>query len=149
MAWDKLLNRVASAPAKESGPEESEAAVSLADLNPPEPKRETRRSKRVYISMPVLVKFQRGGQPCEEQTVTDSVNAQGCLLRLNVALERGQKITIINIKSTQEMECRVAYVGQSEGGKRRQEWSSCGRPTISGTLPFRRTTGTLRIVRGR
>ncbi len=117
MAWDKLLNRVASAPAKESGPEESEAAVSLADLNPPEPKRETRRSKRVYISMPVLVKFQRGGQPCEEQTVTDSVNAQGCLLRLNVALERGQKITIVNIKSEQEMECRVAYVGQSEGGK--------------------------------
>jgi hypothetical protein len=117
MAWEKLLNRVASAPAKEIGPEHPDSAASLADLNPPEAKRETRRSKRVYISMSVLVKYQRGGQPCEEQTVTDSVNAQGCLLRLSVALERGQKITIINLKSEQEMECRVAYVGQSEGGK--------------------------------
>ncbi|MFZ0638595.1 MAG: PilZ domain-containing protein [Candidatus Acidiferrales bacterium] len=117
MAWEKLLNRVASAPVKEIGPEHPDSVASLADLNPPEAKRETRRSKRVYISMSVLVKYQRAGQQCEEQTVTDSVNAQGCLLRLNVALERGQKITIINLKSEQEMECRVAYVGQSEGGK--------------------------------
>lgn len=117
MAWDKLLGRVVSAPAKEIGVEQSEAVASLADINPPEGKRETRRSKRVYISIPVLVKFQRSGQPYEEETVTESVNAQGCLLRLSGALERGQKLTIINIKSTQEVECRVVYVGQSEGGK--------------------------------
>lgn len=117
MAWDKVFNRGTSARAQESVADGSVASASLTDLNAPETKRDTRRSKRVYISMPVLVKFQRGGQPYEEQTLTEAVNAQGCLLRLNGSVERGQKITIINVKSTQEMECRVAYVGQSEGGK--------------------------------
>lgn len=117
MAWDKVLNRAASAPAKGIAAAEPDSVASLADLNPPEAKRETRRSKRVYISMPVLVKYQRSGHTYEEETVTDAVNAHGCLLRLQVALERGQKISITNLKSTQEVECRVAYVGQSEGGK--------------------------------
>lgn len=117
MAWDKVLNRAASAPAKDIAAEEPDSVTSLAHLNPSEAKRETRRSKRVYISMPLLVKYQRGGHPYEEETITDAVNAHGCLLRLKVALERGQKITIVNLKSEQEMECRVAYVGQSEAGK--------------------------------
>lgn len=117
MAWDKILNRASSAPVKEVSSGASETALAQSDLNPPEAKRETRRSKRVYISMPVLVKLQRGGQPYEEQTVTESVNAQGCLLRLSTAVERGQKVTIVNLKSAKEMECRVVFVGQSETGK--------------------------------
>lgn len=116
MAWDKLFNRGTSVQTQASGADESTGLSSAGEFAP-EAKRDTRRSKRVYISMPVLVKLQRGDQPYEEQTITEAVNAQGCLLRLNVALERGQKITIINVKSTQEVECRVAYVGQSEGGK--------------------------------
>jgi hypothetical protein len=114
MAWEKLLNRGTSAPAQKLGTQE---IAPSAELNPSEAKRDTRRSKRVYISMPVLVKYHRGGQPYEEQTVTEAVNAQGCLLRLSVAVERGQKLTLMNIKSTQEIECRVVYVGQSDGGK--------------------------------
>lgn len=117
MAWDKLFNRATSAQPQEAGADESSALSPAGDLNAPEAKRDTRRSKRVYISMPVVVKSQCAGQPCEERTVTEAVNATGCLLRLNAALERGQKITVINVKSTQEIECRVAYVGQSEGGK--------------------------------
>lgn len=117
MAWEKLFNRGTSAQAQEPGAQESSSAAAVGDLSAPEPKRETRRSKRVFISMPVLVKLQRAGQPYEEQTITESVNAQGCLLRLNAPLERGQRIAVINLKSTEEVECRVAYVGQSEGGK--------------------------------
>lgn len=117
MAWDKVLTRGTSAPAKQIGVEQSEAVGLHADLSPPEAKRDTRRSKRVYISMPVLVKFERGGEPYEEQTVTESVNAQGCLLRLSGAIERGQKLNLINVKSTEEMECRVVFVGQSDSGK--------------------------------
>lgn len=115
MAWEKLLNRGTSAPAHQVSIDEEVAPSSEAPA--PEAKRDTRRSKRVYIAMPVLVKFLRGGQPYEEQTITEAVNAQGCLLRLNVAVERGQKLTILNVKSTQEIECRVAYVGQSDAGK--------------------------------
>lgn len=117
MAWDKLFNRGVSAQAKEAGAQEAQAGAPLADINPPEAKRDTRRSKRVYISMPVLVKCQRSGQPYEEKTITEAVNAQGCLLRLTIALERSQKITIVNLKSSQEIECRVAYVGQPDSGK--------------------------------
>ena len=115
MAWEKLLNRGTSVPAKQVGTDE--AVASSGEINAPEAKRDTRRSKRVYIAMPVLVKFLRDGQPYEEQTITVAVNAQGCLLRLSVAMERGQKLTIQNVKSTQEIECRVAYVGQSDAGK--------------------------------
>jgi hypothetical protein len=116
MAWDKALNRAASALVKENGAVQSEA-IPAADLNPHEAKRETRRSRRVYISMPVLVKFQRGGQSYEEETITEAVNAQGCLLRLNIAPERGQTISVTNLKSTEAADCRVAYVGKSEGGR--------------------------------
>lgn len=118
MAWDKLFARGASAPAKETGADELDPIAAPAESSAPEPKRETRRSRRVYISMPVLVKCQRnGGQPYEEETATESVNAHGCLLRLRVALERGQSITVTNLKSTEAVECRVAFVGQSEAGK--------------------------------
>jgi hypothetical protein len=117
MAWDKLFNRGVSAQAKEAGAEGAQATAPFADLDPPEAKRGTRRSRRVYISIPVMVKCQSSGQPYEEQTITEAVNAQGCLLRLGIALERDQKITVVNRKSTQEIECRVVYVGQSDSGR--------------------------------
>lgn len=117
MAWDKLLKREGSASAKEVAVANPEASTSSADLSPSEAKRDTRRSKRVYISMPVLVKFQREGQPYEERTVTEAVNAQGCSLRLSIGIERGQKFTIVNVKSSQEVECRVVFVDQTESGK--------------------------------
>src|SRR5215469_7912900 len=117
MAWDKLFNREGSARAKEPAVADPDTAASLGDLNPSETKRSTRRSKRVYISMPVLVKIQRGAELYEERTTTEAVNAQGCSLRLSVAVEREQRMTIVNVKSAQEVECRVVFVGQSEGGK--------------------------------
>jgi len=117
MAWDKLFNREASVRAKEAAVAVPETAASSADLNPSEAKRDTRRSKRVYISMPVLVKLQRGAELYEERTTTEAVNAQGCSLRLSVAVERGQKVTIVNVKSAQEVECCVVFVGQPDSGK--------------------------------
>lgn len=117
MAWDKRFNRDGSASPKEAALAEPETASSSVDLNPPEAKRNTRRSKRVYISMPVLVKFQREGQPYEERTVTEAVNAHGCSLRLDVAVVRGQRFTIANVKSAQEVECHVVFVSQSDSGK--------------------------------
>ena len=114
MAWEKALNRAASAPVKEST---KESETSLADLDPHVAKRGTRRSRRVYISIPVLVQFHHGGQSYEERTVTEAVNAQGCLIRLNVAVECGQTISVTNLKSTEAADCRVAFVGKSENGK--------------------------------
>ena len=117
MAWEKRFNRDGSASVKEAALAEPQTGTSSVDLNPPEGKRDTRRSKRVYISMPVLVKLQREGQPYEERTVTEAVNAHGCSLRLDIAVERGQQFTIVNAKSAQEVDCRVVFVGPAERGK--------------------------------
>lgn len=111
MAWDKVLGR--SAPGvKPAVPEVSAAA----DQNP-DATRHNRRSKRVHISMHVRVKFQRASQPYEEDTVTETVNAFGCLLRLKYPPDRTQTVQIVNTKTGATAECRAAYVGHSEGGK--------------------------------
>ena len=82
-----------------------------------DPKRDARRSKRVYIAMPVIVKGQQGAETFEEKASTESVSAHGCMIRLAKAVNRGQKLTLTNVKSREAIECRVAYIGQSEGGK--------------------------------
>ncbi|HXT86975.1 MAG TPA: hypothetical protein VN745_08135 [Verrucomicrobiae bacterium] len=116
MAWDKLVGR--SAPgAKSAAPEKADAAASTAEQNSSEATRRNRRSKRVFISMRVRVKFQHGSQSHEEETLTETVNGHGCLLRLKIAPERGQTLEIMNTKSGATSECRAAYVGHSEGGK--------------------------------
>ena len=116
MAWDKVWGR--SAPgAKSVAPEKPIVAGAAAEQNSPEATRHNRRSKRVHISMQVRVKFQRASQPYEEDTVTETVNAFGCLIRLKHAPERAQTMQIVNTKTGATAECRAAYVGHSEGGK--------------------------------
>src|SRR5579864_3110279 len=118
MAWEKILGgRGASAPLREVAAEESDSASSSADSGVVDPKRDARRSKRVYIAMPVVVKGQQGAETFEEKASTESVNAHGCMIRLAKVVNRGQKLTLINVKSQEAIECRVVYIGQSEGGK--------------------------------
>lgn len=116
MAWDKIFSgRGVSAPPKEIASEESDS--SSAESNIPDTRRDTRRSKRVYIAMPVIVKGQQGKDTFEENASTESVNAHGCVVRLAKSVDRGQKLTLTNVKSEEAVECRVVYVGQSEAGK--------------------------------
>jgi PilZ domain len=76
-----------------------------------------RRSHRVHIMMPVLVRGTKGTQQFEEQTVTISVNAHGCMVRLATAVTRNQGISIINPKTAEELPCTVTFLGPKEGGK--------------------------------
>lgn len=78
---------------------------------------ERRRSQRVNIAMPVLVRGKRAGQPFEEQALTISVNAHGCMVRLATAVTRGQEVAIVNVKTVEELPCKVTFLGQKEGGK--------------------------------
>ncbi|MGH9728937.1 MAG: PilZ domain-containing protein [Candidatus Acidiferrales bacterium] len=121
MVLDKLFaGRGASAPPKEITSRELGPASfpTPAELNAPDPRRgDARRSKRVYIAMPVIVRGQQGKDAFEERAVTESVNAHGCMVRLAKAVDRGQKLTLTNAKSQEAVECRVVYIGQSEGGK--------------------------------
>lgn len=118
MTWERILpGRGASAPSKEVISEESDSASSSVESGVVDPKRDARRSKRVYIAMPVIVRGLQGAETFEETASTESVNAHGCMIRLAKVVHRGQKLTLINAKSQKAIECRVAYIGQSEGGK--------------------------------
>lgn len=78
---------------------------------------ERRRSHRVFISMPVLVRGKHAGQPFEEETQTVSVSAHGGLIRIAAKVARGQAISIVNAKTAEELPCTVTSLGQKENGK--------------------------------
>ena len=92
----------------------------MSDMRAPLPRdipAERRRSQRVNIAMPVLVRGKRGGQPFEEQALTISVNAHGCMVRVATPLTRLQEVAIVNVKTAEELPCKVTFLGQKEGGK--------------------------------
>lgn len=78
---------------------------------------ERRRSHRVFIAMPILVRGKHAGQPFQEETQTISVSAHGGLLRVAAKLVRGQAISIVNAKTAEELPCTVTSLGQKENGK--------------------------------
>jgi len=77
---------------------------------------ERRRSHRVHISMPVLVRIGSGAKRLEEQASTIAVSAHGCLLRLNAAVTRAQEIALVNPRTAEELPCTISFVGQKESG---------------------------------
>jgi len=92
----------------------------MSDLRAPlsrEIPAERRRSQRVNIAMPVLVRGKRGGQPFEEQALTISVSAHGCMVRVATPLTRLQEVAIVNVKTAEELPCKVTFLGQKEAGK--------------------------------
>lgn len=76
-----------------------------------------RRSHRVNIAMPVLVRGKKGTQPFEEAAQTISVSAHGCMVKMATPVARGQEIAIVNIKTAEELPSTVTFMGQKEGGK--------------------------------
>jgi hypothetical protein len=76
-----------------------------------------RRSHRVHITMPVVVRGKNGNTPFSEETHTASVNAHGCMVRLTEKVVRGQELTIINPKTVEELACTVTFLGPKESGR--------------------------------
>jgi hypothetical protein len=76
-----------------------------------------RRSQRVQISMPVVVRGLPGTAFFEEQTNTVAVNANGCLVLLKRPVTRAEQLFLVNPKTVEELPCRVAYIGQKDGGR--------------------------------
>src|ERR1700675_2061903 len=78
---------------------------------------ERRRSQRVVIAMPVLVRGKTAGKPFEEETNTVSVSATGGLVRLAAAVGRAQEIAVVNPKTPEELPSVVTFVGLKDAGK--------------------------------
>jgi PilZ domain len=78
---------------------------------------ERRRTQRVQIAMPVIVRCKDAKPPIEEKTQTISVNANGCLIRMQAQLIRNQKVFLVNPHTTEELPCTVMFLGKKDGGK--------------------------------
>ena len=76
-----------------------------------------RRTHRIQITMPVLVRGKSGSQPFQEETRTVSVNANGCMVRLAAHVTRLQHVSIVNPKTAEELPCKIIFIGQSDGTK--------------------------------
>lgn len=76
-----------------------------------------RRTHRIQITMPVIVRGKSGTQSFEEQTHTVSVNANGCMVKLEARVGRMQHVEIVNPKTAEELPCQVTFIGQSDGTK--------------------------------
>src|SRR5215472_8875303 len=78
---------------------------------------ERRRTQRVQIAMPVIVRGKVGAQNFEEETCTVAVNANGCMIRMTNKVTRGEQIAIVNPKTAEELPCTVSFIGQKDAGK--------------------------------
>jgi hypothetical protein len=77
-----------------------------------------RRSMRVLLSVPILVSGKTtDNKDFEELTRTLVVNAHGALIALGAKVAAGQAINVANPATQFSMECRVVYLGNSQGGK--------------------------------
>lgn len=72
-----------------------------------------RRTQRVQIAMPVLVR----GANFQETTNTVAVNAHGCLLLLKAKVVRDEQLSLVNLKTAEELPAKVVSLGKSEDGK--------------------------------
>ncbi len=78
----------------------------------------TRRSQRVLVRMPVLVRGQaENDSSLSEETHTLLVNAHGALIALAMRLQPGQTLVLKNRVSGEEQECRVVHMGEKQADK--------------------------------
>lgn len=83
------------------------------------PEANRRRSQRVIVSVAVVVKHAPGdqGQPFEEETQTLAVNAHGAMITMATKVTKNQVLVIGNLKTKEEVGCRVVYLGPATGNK--------------------------------
>ncbi len=80
----------------------------------------TRRSQRVLLRVPVLVRVQaENDSSLSEESHTLVVNAHGALIALAMRLQPGQTLVLKNRVSGEEQECRVVHVARSRPTKTR------------------------------
>lgn len=72
-----------------------------------------RRTKRVQIALPVLVR----GADFREKTSTVSVSAHGCLVRLTAKVAQGDEVWLIHPKTAEEIPSKVVSLGKPDGEK--------------------------------
>ena len=76
------------------------------------------RTTRVRINIPVFIYGNNeSGPPFKEITQTISVNASGCLIELATPVVKEQPLLLTNLKTDEEMACKVVTLGNASNGK--------------------------------
>jgi hypothetical protein len=70
-----------------------------------------RRSQRVLMKIPVRISGKTGLTPFKEDTHTLTVSAHGASLVVERPVTRGQRFTLLNLKTRETLECIVAHIG--------------------------------------
>jgi hypothetical protein len=77
-----------------------------------------RRSQRVILSVPVSISGKKAdGADFQEETMTLVLNAHGALISLAARVKESQSLVIKNKSSQEPQECRVVFIGHTDGGK--------------------------------
>ena len=77
-----------------------------------------RRSIRLHLAMPVIVRGAVATQPFEEKTQTITVSPYGCMLCVSAHVVRGQEVMVVNPRTAEELPCRVISLRLTEGKRR-------------------------------
>ncbi len=77
-----------------------------------------RRSQRLFATVPIIVHgLQNSKRAFQEETETVVIQAQGALILLASGVATGQSLTVRNLRTQEEQECRVVHLGSEERGK--------------------------------
>ena len=75
-----------------------------------------RKSQRLHVQLRVRVSGKTAtGSPFEEEACTRTVSAHGALVMITAPLKRGQRLSLLNVRTQSDCECVVAHVGESQG----------------------------------
>lgn len=96
------------------------ANASLPKLGNASHDRDRREKLRHKHNVPLLIYGSDvEKQPFHEEAITLDVNEGGCLIVLESAVSRGQRLFLTNTINQAEQECRVVHVGRRWRGKAR------------------------------
>lgn len=78
---------------------------------------EQRRARRVPAALPILLYGQFADEPFQEQTDTIDVSTHGSLVPITVGVLKSQKVLLTNLRTDEDLACRVARVVRTKDGK--------------------------------
>jgi hypothetical protein len=82
--------------------------------------RDRREKSRHLIHVPLLIYGSNAEkQPFHEEVLTIDANENGCLITIESAVSRGQRLFLTNTVNQAEQECQVVHVGRRTRGKAR------------------------------
>src|SRR5262245_35823464 len=87
------------------------------DFRPSQVGPERRRSQRSLMDVALVVRGETADKRrFQEETFTIAVSAHGALVVLAAKVELGQKLVLVNLRTRNEQDCRVAFLGPPYAG---------------------------------